>query len=88
MPLYEYQCKTCLAVTEQSQTMANMHVPEGEPCAECGALTVEKVMLTAPSIGDPVRLGIRRPSGALKEVLQKVHESTPGSRLNSTSSHI
>lgn len=35
----------------------------------------------APALGDPVRLGIRK-DGGFKEVLQKIHSRTPGSRLN------
>ncbi len=41
--------------------------------------------ISAPSIGDPVRLGVRKIDGGFKEVLQKVSEKTPGGRaLTST----
>jgi len=33
---------------------------------------------------DPVRLGVRKPDQGFREVLQRVHEKTPGSRLNTT----
>lgn len=33
---------------------------------------------SAPSIGDPVRLGLRKPDAGFKEVLQKISERTPG----------
>lgn len=33
-------------------------------------------------VGDSVRLGIRKPDNGFKEVLQKIHSKTPGSRLN------
>ena len=65
-----------------------MHVPEGESCANCGELSVKKVMLTAPTLGDPVRLGIRRPDNGFREVLQKIHDKTPGSTLKNNSSYI
>lgn len=65
-----------------------MHEPEGEPCANCGELSVKKVILTAPTLGDPVRLGLRRPDNGFKEVLQKIHDKTPGSTLKSNSSYI
>ncbi len=36
----------------------------------------------APNIGDSVRLGIRKHDNGFKEVLQRVHEKSPGSDLN------
>lgn len=36
----------------------------------------------SPSIGDPVRLGLRKVDGGFKEVLQKIHSTTPGSKMN------
>lgn len=42
----------------------------------------------APAMGDPVRLGVRKMDTGFKEVLQRVHEKTPGSTLNASSSQI
>jgi hypothetical protein len=42
----------------------------------------------APAMGDPVRLGVRKMDTGFKEVLQRVHELTPGSTLNASSSQI
>lgn len=39
-------------------------------------------VIGAPALGDPVRLGIRKADNGFKEVLQRVHEKSPGSRLN------
>lgn len=44
---------------------------------------IESVM-SAPTLIDPVRLGVRKPDAGFKEVLQKIHEKTPRSRLNRT----
>lgn len=33
---------------------------------------------TAPMLGDPVRLGLRKPDAGFKEVLQKIADKTPG----------
>lgn len=35
----------------------------------------------SPTIGDPVRLGVRKLDNGFREVLQKIHERAPGSRL-------
>jgi putative FmdB family regulatory protein len=88
MPLYEYQCSVCQAEFTEKRTMSDMLVPTQEPCPACGELTVEKVILTAPSLGDSVRLGVRRIDNGFKEVLQKVHETTPGSRISDNSRYL
>lgn len=41
-----------------------------------------------PAFADPVRVGVRKPDSGFKEVLQKIHEKTPGSTLNRSSSQI
>jgi len=41
-------------------------------------------VISSPSLIDSVRLGIRKPDSGFKEVLQKIHEKTPGSALNRT----
>lgn len=42
----------------------------------------------APGLADPVRVGARKMDSGFKEVLQKIHEKTPGSQLNKLSSQI
>lgn len=37
---------------------------------------------------DPVTIGVRKKDTGFKEVLQRIHEKTPGSQLNQTSSQI
>lgn len=49
---------------------------------------LEPVINGAPMVCDPVRVGARKMDTGFKEVLQKVHEQTPGSRLNKTSSQL
>jgi hypothetical protein len=41
-----------------------------------------ELIITPPHLGDPVRLGIRRTDQGFKEVMQKIHSTTPGSQLN------
>ncbi len=48
----------------------------------------EFIITQAPSIGDSVRLGIKRPDGAWKEVLQKIDSRTPGSTLKDNSRYL
>jgi hypothetical protein len=42
----------------------------------------ESVILGAPSIGDPVRLGLRKPDQGFREVLQKAKAAHPLGKIN------
>jgi hypothetical protein len=46
---------------------------------------METVISGGANFIDPVRLGIRKPDQGFKEVLQRIHEKTPGSQLNKNS---
>ena len=41
-------------------------------------------VLSAPPMMDPVAAGVRKSDQGFKEVLQRVHNLTPGSQLNKT----
>ena len=43
---------------------------------------LESVLLGAPSIGDPIRLGIRKPDNGFREVLAKAKEAHPRGNVN------
>lgn len=47
-----------------------------------------ETVVSSPMICDPVRVGARKTDSGFKEVLQKIHEKTPGSELNQTSRQI
>lgn len=49
---------------------------------------VETVITQAPAFGDSVRLGIHKSDNGFKEVLQKIHDKTPGSQLNKTTKQL
>jgi len=49
---------------------------------------LETIITGAPMVCDPVRVGARKMDTGFKEVLQKVHEQTPGSKLNKISSQL
>lgn len=88
MPTYEYQCENCEHYFTQFVSIANMNLAEKEPCPNCDEIAIKKVMFTAPAVGDAARLRIRRPDNGFREVLQKIHEKTPGSRIKDNSSFI
>lgn len=88
MPTYEYECEACKFYFTKILSMSSMHAPEAIPCPDCQAMRVKKVMMTPAELGDSVRLRIRRPDEGFKDVLRKIHDSTPGSTLKNNSSYI
>ena len=83
MPLYDFRNKETGQVTEMSMSYGskqqylidNPHM--------------ESVILTSPSLGDPTKLtATRKMDSGFKEVLQKIHDKTPGSTLNTHSSQL
>ena len=80
MPTYQFRDKETGEVIEKFMSIsAKEEYLKENPNIES--------MLGMNALIDPVRLGIRRPDQGFKEVLQKIHEKTPGSQLNKTSSH-
>ena len=83
MPLYDFRNKETGEIIEMSMSYGskqqylidNPHM--------------ESVILTAPPLGDPTKLtSTRKMDTGFKEVLQKIHDRTPGSQLNKTSSQL
>ena len=81
MPLYDYECKKCETFFEEVVRMDDRLVPTKKPCPNCGARKVTQVHL-AMNIGDSVRLGITKPSSEFTEVLTKISDNNPRSRLH------
>lgn len=72
MPRYEFRNTITGEIFEKT-----MKISEKETYLELNP-DVESWFSSAPSVGDPVRLGVRRIDNGFKEVLQKVAEKTPG----------
>ena len=82
MPTYEFRNKETGEITE-----AFMKISERDQYLKDNP-HLESIMTQAPAMGDPVRLGVTKKDTGFKEVLQKIHEKTPGSQLNRNSSQI
>lgn len=83
MPTYDYKCKDCETEFTKICKIAEMNEPK--ECPSCSSTNSEKFISEAPSIGDPIRLGVRKPDGGWKEVLQKIDQKTAGSKLKDNS---
>jgi hypothetical protein len=75
MPLYEFlNCDTGDIEEHQVRMSELDEFIKNNP-------KLTKVIATAPSIGDSVRLGIKKNDQGWKEVLHKVAEKTPGGKM-------
>ena len=81
MPLYDYECKKCETLFEEHMSIDDRSIPTKKPCPACGARKVEQVIL-AMNIGDPVRLGITKPSSEFNDVLTRISDNNPRSKIH------
>lgn len=77
MPLYEFRNKETDERFEKFMSISSRedYLKENP--------NIEPVIGLPPLI-DPVRLGVHKADQGFKEVLQRIHEKTPGSQLNKT----
>lgn len=75
MPTYSFLNKETGVVTEHVMKISELDAfKESHP-------ELERYMGDSSiSIGDPVRLGLRKPDNGFREVLQKISERTPGGK--------
>ena len=87
MPTYDYTCVKCEHVWEELRKISESSAPLENPCPHCGEVgNVEKRIFRPPLLGDPIRLGIMKTDNGFKDVMRSIHERTPGSQLDKTSS--
>ena len=78
MPVYNYECSQCNVQFERKLPMSDNSLPESDPCPECfKPQCVKQIIVSSFAIGDPIRLGIKRPDAAWGEVLSKVQKAHP-----------
>ncbi len=80
--LYQYRCTACENIWERQLKLADREVPFNEPCPKCETEgNVVQYLGNMPMHIDSHKLGIKKPDQGFREVLSRVHEKTPGSRL-------
>lgn len=82
MPTYAFRDKVTGDVTEKFMSISSRedYLKENPH--------LEPIINGAPMICDPVRIGARKLDTGFKEVLQRIHEKTPGSQLNKSSTQL
>ncbi len=76
MPTYNFRNRETGEITEKffSLTLREEYLKDNPQ--------LESIILGAPSIGDPIRLGIRKPDDGFREVLAKAKEAHPKGNIN------
>lgn len=84
MPMYDFHCHDCGNHFEKIVSFETSQSPIA--CPACNTINSHRLP-SAPLLGDSDRMFAQKkmPSG-FKEVLRKVHEGSPGSRMLETSS--
>ena len=82
MPTYTFKHKETGEITE-----VVMKIAELDPYRQANPHL--ETVIGAPMLGDPTKLSAsRKYDSGFKEVLQRIHEKTPGSQLNKSSSQL
>ena len=76
MPKYDFRHKESGEIIELT-----MRISEKEEWLKANP-QYESVILGAPSLGDPLRLGLRKPDQGFREVLQKAKAAHPRGDIN------
>lgn len=79
MPSYDFKCSEC---SDVFSVVCRISERYNQKCPVCGSTQYESHHTTPLSVGDPVRLGIRRPDGGFNEVLSKIHNANYKSNLS------
>ena len=79
MPFYDFRCKECDTTFPVVCRISEKDEPKY--CPNCESKNTEQVILSAPGVGDVVRLGVRTIDNGFREVLSKVSEKTYRSNL-------
>ena len=79
MPTYNYSCKSCNKLWEETHSMAEREAPVSLPCPHCGKKKVFKTMEGClPGLGADATLTPDKASGGRwKEVIEKVKAGVP-----------
>ena len=83
MPTYNYKCKKCEHEFEEMLSISRRKEPTEVPCERqlhraapiCGGEI--KMKAVAPGIGDPLKLGLKKPDSRYVEKLKEIKKNHP-----------
>lgn len=89
MPIYSFQCEKCGNIQDLNKKISDRDETASISCPECSETGQIKRLVSAPMVGYSISVnggyGSRVPDG-FKEVLKKIDERAPGSKMKQTSS--
>ena len=83
MPTYEYQCKSCDYEFDKLMSISDRALPITQPCPECGASEVSKVIRTPTPTKFHVGVSDfkNRHSEDFKENMKLISKGSPGNNM-------
>ena len=84
MPNYDYECYSCDNLFEEFHKIADRNIPVDKICGQCGEGKI-RMRLIYSGIGDPIRMGLRKPDATFREHLKEIkrkHRSTKLGNIN------
>ena len=91
MPIYDYACSKCAAKSELNKRISDRDNTQSDGCPNCSLVGTLERVLSAPLIGYSTTIkgsyGNKIPDG-FKDVLRKIDQKSPGSRIKETSSFL
>jgi putative FmdB family regulatory protein len=89
MPMYDFKCSNCEHIFEENKKISERDDTTSLTCVECSTTGSITRMVGTPLVGYSISVnggyGSKVPSG-FKDVLNRIHERAPGSRMDKTSS--
>lgn len=80
MPVYEFKCVICNTIYEEARPISKCEDPS--TCSSCGSKDTHKYFGTPPNIGDPVHMGVKKPDKQFTDMLKRMNDRVPGSKIN------
>lgn len=85
MPTYDYKCSGCDNIWDRLLKIADMNIPVITECPFCKEVGKVRRMVSPSHFNDPTRLGMKNAGGEFKDLLKLIHNRTPGSNLDKSS---
>lgn len=83
MPIYEFVCNQCESLFEITCKISELKTKE-HSCPICSSSDIVQHIFTAPIRAESHRIGTNQRQQEFKDVLNRIHKTTPGSQLDKT----
>lgn len=91
MPIYDYKCQSCGEQSEFNRKISARDETSELTCLNCSTTGLFERLVSAPLVGYLVTVnggyGSKVPDG-FRDVLRKIDQQSPGSRMKETSSFL